>query len=421
MRKYLALFTSLVLGMVVFTGISVAQEEGKLDEYGVTFPITELGSCEDFASCRSYCDDPVNATTCVDYAKEKGFYDEEELEDNKTSALQNSKRELGCDGEASCRNLCEQPANYQKCSRFATRYSLGGGVVENPGGTVVLNRAREVLGCTSVNSCKEYCEDESHRSECSNFAREAGLRGGELRVGPGGCTSEGSCQAFCAAPSNFGLCQGFTASVGGEFSGPGGCNSEETCRTFCERNPSSCRDFGEREEIYNPVDMCNRTSSCYWGNNACNCNSSYNPGNEDPSAQCVKYSGCTWSGNACQCNTPTYTPYPGSGEGGYEGNMMSQEQQQAACTSCGGTCTWNGDACGCQCATSGSSGGSTATSTPSTPAPSTPAPTTSNYVDPASACTSAGGTWNGSSCTMNPVQGASSGTSFWEWFFGLFE
>jgi len=560
MRRYLYFGLTIMVGLLVFAGQISAQEEA-LEEYGVSYPISELGECESFSECRSYCDDPVNADTCVEYAKEKGFYDEEELEQNKETALKRSKVELGCDSEVSCRNLCEQPANYQKCSNFARKYELGGGVVDNPGESSVLNKAKEVLGCNSITSCKAYCEDESHKDECSSFAKSVGLRGGEQKVGPGGCSSEQSCREFCASVDNYKICQSFMASVGGQFSGPGGCSSEESCREFCSRNPQTCSTRGMGENN-NPIDMCNRTPSCYWGNNTCNCSSSYKTTNVDPAQECVKYAGCSWLGSSCQCSTPIYTSsntynseeyknscisggcnwknnscdctgtngpaiecgnkgcswigsacqcgtsgsysgstgstsYPGSQDyssgstmsreqqeyyckagggtcdwssgicncknytstyspgtyspsGGSSGGTtttttgtsgtgssgsgssgstsgsytpypsatpyttnMSREQQEAGCTSCGGTCSWNGDFCSCNC-------GSTSSS--STPAPTASVPTATTQPDPYTACINSGGSWAGNQCypAGSGVQGVSAAESILDWLLRLF-
>ncbi len=322
----------------VFTNTSSAQETRELEEkYDLSFPIAELGDCKNIGECRSFCDDPVNSSVCIEYAEDKGFYDQGELEENLEIALKRAKNELGCDSEVSCKNLCEQPSSYSKCSQFAQRHNIGGGIVENPSSQEIVKKAQETLGCNSETTCKNYCEKDENRSKCSEFAKQVGLRGGEMRVGPGGCTSGQTCRTFCSNPDNFRVCQGFAGAQGGAFSGPGGCNSEDSCKAYCEENPLVCGNGPNTQENkqLNPLDMCNRTPGCYWNNNNCNCNSNYQTSNIDPAKECVKYSGCTWLGNSCRCHTPIYTS-----SGSY-----NSEEYKASCVS--GGCNWTGSGCDC--------------------------------------------------------------------------
>lgn len=563
-NKGIKIFIIILVCLVFWSGVKlvVAQEAtgSVAEKYGVKYPITELGNCANIGECREFCDDPINSTTCVEYGKQKGFYDEDKLSQAKETALRNAKSSLGCDSEVSCRSFCQQPSNFTRCSNFARRYDIGGGYVESLRETQVVNKAQEVLGCNSASNCKSFCDEEANRSKCTQFARQVGLRGGEVKVGPGGCTTEQTCKTFCADPNNFRVCQGFVAALGREFRGAGGCNSEESCKTYCERNPKECGYYLQSQNssgtngsyAYNPIDMCSRTVGCYWSNNMCNCSnvtySNYYQ-NADPAKECTKYGGCTWTGNSCNCSTPISTsggfdsikykdsciaggcnwtnngcdcsgtngpaiqcgnkgctwidsacqcnaysqstggysggtPYPTTAAGSYGGSFMnselqeyycsagggtcdwssgycycknytspytstysktgtstgtgaggststggntgtysggssgayttpyptsstnntgmSRDQQQAGCTSCGGTCSWQGDFCNCQCG--GSSGGNyqSPTSPPATPEP-----------DPGTQCESSGGRWAGGQCYYDQVQGTAKFRSVW--------
>ena len=354
MRRTLNIFIGLGLFLAAIVGIAswgvnvaLAQgvsEEQAAEKHGVKFPITELGGCKNISECRSFCDDPVNNTVCIEYAKQKGFYKPEQQEENKQKALSKAKGELGCDSEVSCRNLCEQSANYDRCSSFAKKYELGGGQLGNPAGAPVVEKAKETLGCDNVSDCKGLCEQEQNRQKCSEFARQAGLRGGEMRSGPGGCTNEQTCRTFCSDPSNYTICKSYAAAgSGAKFSGPGGCDSEESCKSYCEKNPKECGFVGQYQENvqkYNPVDMCNRTSGCYWGNNTCTCSGAPGVDNGsavrrgDPAQECVKYNGCVWFGGTCKCSTPVST----SGE-------FNKEEYKNSCNA--GGCKWTGNGCDC--------------------------------------------------------------------------
>ena len=79
MRKFLLILLVLLsFSLGVFSASVFAQSptNGPSDpakKYNITFPIEELGSCSDLASCKQYCEDPVNSTACINFAKKKGF------------------------------------------------------------------------------------------------------------------------------------------------------------------------------------------------------------------------------------------------------------------------------------------------------------------------------------------------------------
>ncbi len=343
-----------------------ADPEIRAKIYGVTFPIAELGGCQNYYDCRNYCEDPVNASTCVDFGKKKGFYKDEEEMPKKEKVLERAKTELGCDSYGSCQSLCQIPTNFEKCDSFAKKEGIGGGHVEDPKNKVILEKAKAILGCDSYSTCASYCSDDANRGKCTEFAKETGLKGGEQRVGPGGCNSEDTCKIFCSDPNNFQVCRGFASSGKQEFTGPGGCNSEDSCRSYCERNPQDCGPSRGGGPVpvpikYDPQEMCNRTPACSWKDNTCQCGQ-YNdeenkrkrdeygkicrenpqrctPGgiggsesrddraafekycrdnpekcrpayydvmggrNYDPAQECTKYAGCAWTNGSCQCGT----------------------------------------------------------------------------------------------------------------------
>lgn len=231
------------LGLFFFSPRVFAQttQEDPAKKFNVTFPVAELGNCTDLSSCKAYCQDPTHATECIDFAKKKGFHKEVKQE-QKIAVVENAKKELGCESESSCRSICEKEENIDKCSSFAKKHNLGGGRVEDVKRKDIVEKAKQILGCDSPDSCKSFCGKEENRDKCSQLAKETGLRGGERRVGPGGCTSE------------------------------------ESCRNFCEKNPKECgipeRKEGERispPQGDKPEEMCKKTPSCKWENNRCEC------------------------------------------------------------------------------------------------------------------------------------------------------
>ncbi len=381
--RFILIFCAAIVFIFAMPPVFAQESPDELAEkHGITFPIEVLGGCTDYSSCRTYCEDPVHQEACIIFAKEKGFYKEEQVTAQQ-DFWQRTKAALGCDSEASCRQLCEQEANFDRCSAFAKKYSLSGGHTEDPSETQILEKAKQILGCTSYASCMNFCKEEANRQKCSDFAQEVGLRGGEHQAGPGGCTSEETCKAFCSDPNNYQICSQYGGATGGSFQGPGGCNSESSCRAYCEQHPQECQHFGgDRGEGYNPAEMCSKTPNCTWTNNACTCSGggttgdyekfcqenpdkcsgsinhedyckqypdkctgSYpsNSGSQDSVTECAKYPGCSWTGSSCQCSnqsgsTDTNTQSSGGTSSSYDPATECSKQSG---------CSWNGSSCQC--------------------------------------------------------------------------
>ena len=247
MKKYifsiLVPFLLLIISLSIFARISVAQEtsEDKAKKFGVAFPVAELGNCASVSECRTYCEDQTHKDACVSFAKKKGFYKEPEVDTKRQALIQSAKVELGCNSEESCKEICQQEANFEKCQSFAEKNGLETGQ-KNPGDKKVLEKAKEILGCDSPTSCKAICEQEANKDKCSEFAKQAGLEGGKRRVGPGGCDSEDSCKAYCE--KNPDECKKFGGSPSSDDKnrkkGPGGCDSDESCKKYCAEHPDEC-------------------------------------------------------------------------------------------------------------------------------------------------------------------------------------
>lgn len=443
---FIALLSSFIMAVTTH-----AQEspEDLAQKYNISFPVAELGGCTDYSECRSFCEDPLNAESCINYAKQKGFYQEEKFE-VKDNVLQTAKEVLGCDSKTSCLNFCEVAANHDKCDSFAKSQGLVGGRVDDPSRTQVITKAKEVLGCDSATGCQSLCSKEENRQKCSDFAKTVGLHGGEIKVGPGGCTSETTCKSFCSDPQNFQVCSGFTSVAGGKFTGPGGCDSEANCRSYCQSNEKACSSFfggpgggGAIQTKYDPVDMCNRTPNCAWTGNTCQCGfygetnetvqkageyagycranpdkcrvgqtggfdttaqrqefesyCSQNPdkckpptggtGHDyfDPATECTRY-GCSWTNNNCQC-------------GG-----IKDYDPAAQCSKSPG-CSWNNNSCNCGPYSYPTPYGGQYSPTPySYPTPYS-AGGPGSCREPSGGCPS-GWYWNASACSCNPSAGS---------------
>jgi len=354
------------LGTVVYaeqtpTGNVVAKK------YDISFPVAQLGNCKNISVCRQFCEDPVNLPNCVNYAKQKGFYKEEptQQESKLTIILSDAKKTLGCDSLDSCQQVCSQEANIERCDSFAKSHSLNGGKGSDSKNDDILTVAKQVLSCDSQDACKNICIKPENQQKCSDFARQVGLRGGEMKKGPGGCTTEDSCQTFCTSPDNFSICQGYAKTNRLNFSGPGGCTTEDSCKTFCLQNPSICKTIqssinGVPLPSRSPIQVCNQTPNCSWESTGCLCGGTVYqvkndfckdhpeacaqggiptsfptnfPGQgQSPQIMCGRTTNCYWTGTSCQCASPTTslptatkaptpTTTPSGGTGGIPANV----------------------------------------------------------------------------------------------------
>ena len=121
----------------------------------------------------------------------------------------------------------------------------------------------ELGNCTDKASCKAYCNDSEHITECIAFAEAHGLMKKEeatiakkfaqtikTQGGPGGCTDPQSCKAYCENIEHIEECIAFADSsghadadveegrkvakfikTGGQM--PGGCTSRQSCEAYC--------------------------------------------------------------------------------------------------------------------------------------------------------------------------------------------
>src|SRR3990167_372866 len=99
-KLLVAAFT--VLGLLIFTGaLALAQTPTTTTETtapasSLAFPIEELGGCDSENSCATYCEDPVHYNACSDFAKENGFYTDDQTQYGDDEFWQETQEQLGC-------------------------------------------------------------------------------------------------------------------------------------------------------------------------------------------------------------------------------------------------------------------------------------------------------------------------------------
>ncbi len=143
----------------------------------VSYPIAELGNCSSASACKDYCDDTTHVSDCVAYAKSKGLYAV-----NPITAI--AKKELGCDFPAGCKQFCTLTENADKCKAFGQKYvkpiaqSINGNVSND-----LLAIAKTALGCDSQLSCKALCAQPANYQKCSELGKLSSIGGPGLSSG----------------------------------------------------------------------------------------------------------------------------------------------------------------------------------------------------------------------------------------------
>lgn len=263
-----------VLGLALALGARAGLED-------ISYPILELGGCENQDACFAYCGEPANYDACLAYAEANDLLEEEEIQEyREVQELVAQGGPGGCTSESECEAFCSDLNNMNECLAFAQEHGL---MDEKE-----LEDARKVQaaldagysmpgGCTSEDTCEAYCEQPGNMEECLSFASAAGFMSEEeiaevrsvmaiMQSGnsPGGCQNQEECEAYCEDEANREVCVAFAVEAGfmtqeeadaaramgdgEEFVGPGGCTDEESCRAYCEQeqNREECAAaFGE--------------------------------------------------------------------------------------------------------------------------------------------------------------------------------
>lgn len=335
MKKLLLLLFILIFGVKVAFAESdsvLAQQDPQL-----TFPITELGKCNNVQTCKVYCDQPQNHEACIAFAKSKGLY-KHKVSPQKADALILAKSELGCDTITSCKALCEQKENYQQCKSFAIKHGLAHSPPEHE---QLLAKAKQHLNCDSFESCKALCDHEANYTKCAALLQDqvtSDDRAMFEKYKPQireflGCDSMVTCMAFCMNPLNMPRCQELGNKIGSTEQIP----NQEPPEVWCPKISSECRWDGANCVCQGPQTCAqsNDIPGCTWDGTQCNC-----PGIEgSPEQWCPKSGpGCTWDGKLCTC--------PGS-ESSTGTTPQTTEPGDVWCPRISPYCVWDGSSCTC--------------------------------------------------------------------------
>tara|TARA_Y100000310_G_scaffold339032_1_gene430441 strand:- start:596 stop:2218 length:1623 start_codon:yes stop_codon:yes gene_type:complete len=272
MKYFLPLFLILAGLLVGYGAFALSYED-------ITYPIAELGNCENEEACLSYCDDPDHFDECIAFAEEYNLMTPEELAKAKKFREIGAVGPGGCQTEQECEIYCEDVNHIEECLAFAEEH----GFMEED----ELEEARMIAkalregaqfpgGCQSEVECEAYCEDPNHMQECIAFAEAAGFMSHQelqeakqmmkaLDAGvslPGDCQGEQECDEYCEEPAHAEECIEFAIAAGfippeevesvrsmiplmqsGRM--PEWCKDKEQCEAYCddESHINECTDF----------------------------------------------------------------------------------------------------------------------------------------------------------------------------------
>ncbi|GEM_PF-2287899 len=145
---------------------ALTSESQVAQKYQISFPVAELGSCNSISECKSYCSDSAHSAACISFAKRKGFYKQAAGDARKVELLQAAKTELGCTTEATCKVICRDENNFEKCRDLGKRILSPQPI--NSGKDELIRKAKELLGCEDAEQCRTFCEQEANREACRN-------------------------------------------------------------------------------------------------------------------------------------------------------------------------------------------------------------------------------------------------------------
>jgi len=162
-------------GVLADTTVSDAQWA---QQHNITFPIAELGNCATKKECSNYCSQVQNRVACQSFASSHGLSKPQPVSIDKQKFAEDAKDKLGCDYPDGCRQFCEQLENHQACMDFAKSEGLASSTKTEVQPTIapsIFDAAKSELGCDSADSCKALCSQQENQDKCMAFAKSHNL------------------------------------------------------------------------------------------------------------------------------------------------------------------------------------------------------------------------------------------------------
>ncbi|MDO8659654.1 MAG: hypothetical protein Q7K54_03570, partial [Candidatus Parcubacteria bacterium] len=192
-----------------------------------SFPVVELGSCTDKASCKAYCDKTENIDACLSFAKKNNLMSSEELTNAKKFKDNGMTGPGGCKGKDKCDTYCSDSANIDECITFAEKNGLMSDLELSEAKKVqaAIVKGIKPPACGGKKSCETYCSSSEHMEECMNFSIEAGIMDPQKQeeskkflaaikqgIKPPACKGKDACDEYCGTHQE--ECMSFSLAAG---------------------------------------------------------------------------------------------------------------------------------------------------------------------------------------------------------------
>jgi hypothetical protein len=244
---------------------------------GTIYPIPELGSCDSYNDCYTYCQDSVNLGACYDMEMIYGMYlltqEQRDAFTQSSASASTTEESITVEQPPSSTNeiidVGELPDNIidiQESPDSATEVEAEQEQTEVTAMSTIEYPIEELGFCDSAEHCRVYCDDLANYDACLAYGvanrmyppartqiAEAVLEG----RGPDNCSGP-ACVQECDSTLSRIECVEFAADNGAlnerelsaaqsiiEESGPGGCVTTQECEDYCAvaANEQECFDY----------------------------------------------------------------------------------------------------------------------------------------------------------------------------------
>lgn len=239
----------------------------------ITFPIPELGNCQNRADCENYCEQPENAEACLNFAEAYDLIPQEEIAQAQEMLAQEViEGPGGCRNEVECEVYCNNINHLEECLIFAEAHNLlpPEELEEIRKVVQAIRQGITPPDCKNKSECDVYCSQPENMKECITFATAAGLippdelekakkvlAAIEKGATPPPCQGKEECDIYCSQTEHIKECIDFAEAAGFISSeeaaivrktggkGPGGCQGKEECEVYCDdpTNTKECLEF----------------------------------------------------------------------------------------------------------------------------------------------------------------------------------
>ena len=161
----------ILVSSVAVSGAIIGSVAAQTSVASVTYPIAELGNCQNKEECRTFCDDTKNIDACLAFAEASNLMSPEELAAAKKFKDVGMTGPGGCKGKDACGEYCSVKDNMEVCIAFAEKNGLMSEqkLQESKKVLTAIKKNAKPLGCNSQQECDKYCATAEHMDECINF------------------------------------------------------------------------------------------------------------------------------------------------------------------------------------------------------------------------------------------------------------